>query len=186
MDTSKITESLLNLLAEVPSSDYEASATPVLDARKIIEKASWIAGGVSGALSVPPGPFGLITVLPDLIAMWRIQAQMVSDIAAVYGKSPFLTREVLLYCLFKQGASQLLRDVIVRVGDRVVLRRTSARAFENIITQLGVRLSKKFFGRSVSRWIPIAGAIAVGWYSRYDTRQVGYAAMDLFSQELSL
>jgi hypothetical protein len=89
-----------------------------------------------------------------------------------------------VYCLFKEGATQLLRDIIVRAGDRIVLRRTSVRVFENIIEKLSIRVSKRFLGRSISRWIPVAGALAVGWYSRYDTQHVGYLAMDFFSQQL--
>ncbi|WP_253715911.1 EcsC family protein [Bdellovibrio bacteriovorus] len=181
---TKITESLTALLTHVPSSSYEKSPNPVLAAQKIIEKSAWMAGGVSGALAVPVGPLGMMTVVPDLVAVWRIQAQMVSDIAAVYGKSTVLTRETLVYCLFQEGAGQLFRDVIVRAGDRIVLRRTSARVFENLIEKLGIRLSKRFLGKSISRWIPIAGAIAVGWYSRHDTQHVGYVTMDFFSQSI--
>jgi hypothetical protein len=184
MEVSKVTESLLDLLTQVPASSYEKSPTPVLAAQKIIEKSAWMAGGISGALAVPPGPLGLLTVLPDLVAIWKIQAQMVADVAAVYGKSSFLSREALVYCLFKEGAAQLLRDIIVRAGDRIVLRRTSVRVFENLVEKLSIRVGKRIFGRSISRWIPIAGAVAVGWYSRYDTQHVGYAAMDFFSQQL--
>jgi len=32
-----------------------------------------------------------MTILPDLFGIWRIQAQLVADIAAVYGKTGFLT-----------------------------------------------------------------------------------------------
>lgn len=182
---NQITQSLTGLLTQVPSSSYLKSATPVLEARKIIEKSAWMTGGVSGALAIPVGPLGMVTVVPDLVAVWRIQAQMVADIAAVYGKTSVLSREVLVYCLFEQGAESLFRDVIVRAGDRIVLRRTSTRVFENIIEKLGIRFSKRFLGRSVARWIPIAGAMAVGWYSRHDTQRVGYTTMDFFSQKIS-
>ncbi len=182
--TSKITQNLTDLLTQVPSSSYERSPTPVLAAQKIIEKHAWVAAGISSAMALPVGPLGMLTVLPDLVAMWRVQAQMVADIAAVYGKSSYLNKEVLVFCLFKEGATQLLRDIIVRAGDRIVLRRTSVRVFENILEKLGVRLSRRLLGSSVSRWVPIAGALAVGWYSRYDTQHVGYAAMDLFSRDM--
>lgn len=174
----------MNLLTQVPTSSYDKSPTPVLAAQKIIEKHAWLAGGISSAMAIPVGPLGMLTVLPDLVSMWRIQAQMVADIAAVYGKSTYLNKEVLVFCLFKEGATQLLRDIIVRAGDRIILRRTSVRMFENILEKIGVRLTRRLLGSSVSRWIPIAGALAVGWYSRYDTQHVGYAAMDLFSRDM--
>lgn len=179
-----LTQKLLELLTDIPQSAYEKSATPVLSAQKIIEKYSWMTGGVSGAMAIPPGPLGMLTVVPDLLAVWRLQAQMVADIAAVYGKSSFLSKEVLAYCLFQEGSSSLLRDVIVRAGDRIILRRTSVRIFENILQKAGFRLGRRILGTGLSRWIPIAGALTVGWYSRYDTQRVGYSAMDFFSRHL--
>ena len=58
--------------------------------------------------------FGMLTVLPDLIAIWRIQAQMVSDIAGLYGKEVALTRAHMVYCLFRHATTQVARDVVVR------------------------------------------------------------------------
>lgn len=181
---SDLTQKLLELLTETPSSSYAKSPTPVLAAQKIIEKYAWMAGGVSGTMALPPGPLGMLTVVPDLVAVWRLQAQMVADIAAVYGKSSFLSPEVLAYCLFQEGSSSLLRDVIVRAGDRIILRRTSVRVFENILTKSSLRWGRRILGTGLSRWIPIAGAVTVGWYSRHDTQNVGYAAMDFFSRHL--
>ena len=42
---------------------------------------------------MPPGPLGWLTIAPELLAVWKIQAQMVSDLAGVYGKAATLTRE---------------------------------------------------------------------------------------------
>lgn len=109
---------------------------------------------------------------------------MVSDIAAIHGKTGFLTREALLFCLFKHGASQLFRDIVVRVGERYVLRKTSLRMVQRLCERLGLRVSQRMLGATISRWIPVAGAVAVGWYTRYDTQQVGQSALDLFSKDI--
>jgi hypothetical protein len=37
-------------------------------------------------MALPPGPLGLATVIPDLLAIWKLQQQLVADIAAVFGK----------------------------------------------------------------------------------------------------
>jgi len=58
--------------------------------------------------------------LPDLYAIWRVQAQLVSDIAAVYSKTVFLTKETMLFSLFRHAAAQAVRDLIVRTGERVL------------------------------------------------------------------
>ncbi len=73
---------------------------------------------VSASLALPPGPLGMLTVLPDLFVIWKIQRQLVADIFALHGRTVELTRTHMLYCLFRHMASQVLRDVVVRAGER--------------------------------------------------------------------
>ncbi len=47
---------------------------------------------VSGSLALPPGPLGMLTVLPDLLLIWKLQRQMVADIFALHGRTAELTR----------------------------------------------------------------------------------------------
>ena len=180
-----IANSLLDLVSQIPASTHQTSNTPVKDSAQVIKSASLRAASVSAALAIPPGPLGMVTILPDLLLIWRIQAQMVSDIAAIHGKTGFLTREALLFCLFKHGASQLFRDIVVRVGERYVLRKTSLRMVQRLCERLGLRVTQRMLGASISRWIPVAGAVAVGWDTRYDTKQVGQSALDLFSKDIT-
>ena len=72
----------------------------------------------------------MLTVLPDLYLIWKSQRQMVADIFALHGRTAELTRTHMLYCLFRHLASQVLRDVVVRAGQRVVVQQLSAGALE--------------------------------------------------------
>ena len=81
------------------------------------------AAALSGTLALPPGILGMLTVLPDLVAIWRIQAQLVADIAGLYGRNMQLTRTHMLYCLFRHATSHVARDVAVRAGQRLVVQR---------------------------------------------------------------
>ena len=36
----------------------------------------------SSGLSLPPGPLGWLTLLPELRSLWQLQTQLVADIAA--------------------------------------------------------------------------------------------------------
>ncbi len=83
---------------------------------------------LSGSLALPPGPLGMLTVLPDLYLIWKIQRQMVADIFALHGRTAELTRTHMLYCLFRHMASQVLRDVVVRAGERALVRQLSSTA----------------------------------------------------------
>jgi hypothetical protein len=113
---------------------------------------------------LPPGVLGWLTVVPELIGIWKLQAQMVSDIAAVYGKRKTLGREQMVYCLFKHVSAQLFRDVVVRVGERVVIQQTSLKFIQNLARSIGVQVSKTVISKGASRFVPLLGAVTVGAY----------------------
>lgn len=135
---------------------------------------------------MPPGVLGWLTLVPELVGVWRVQAQMVSDIAAVYGKSAYLGRDQMAYCLFKHVSAQLFRDLVVRVGERVVMRVASLGLIQTLAKTLGVKISQKVIGRGITRFVPLVGAVGVGAYAYLDTLQVAKTAMELFSSEITL
>jgi hypothetical protein len=89
----------------------------------------------------------------------------------------------MLYCLFKHVSAQLFRDVVVRVGERVVIRQTSLKALQNLAQQVGVQISKAVISKSASRFVPLLGAVWVGAYAYYDTLQVARTAVELFERD---
>lgn len=129
-----------------------------------------------------PGPLGLLTLLPDLLAIWKIQAHLVSDIAAVYGLQGQLTREHMLYCLFKHTAAQAVRDLVVRAGERFLIKKASFTVIQQIARKLGLTVKKKVIGGGVSRFLPLVGAMGVGGYAYYDTAKVAATAIELFEK----
>jgi len=173
----------MDLVLHVPASTEHAVVHPAERAHAIARKAARTASVVSGSMSLPPGFLGWLTVLPELVGVWKLQAQMVSDIASVYGKSKTLGREQMVYCLFKHVSAQLFRDVVVRVGERFVIRQTSLKVLQSLAQQLGVQISKAVISKSASRFVPLLGAVGVGAYAYFDTLQVAKTAVELFEQE---
>jgi hypothetical protein len=118
--------------------------------------------------------------------VWKLQAQMVADIAAVYGKSASLSREQMIYCLFKHVSAQLFRDVVVRVGERFVIQQASLAFIQSAARTLGVKVTQNIIGKGVSRVVPLLGAVGVGAYAYFDTTQVAKTAIELFSKDIVL
>jgi hypothetical protein len=183
---AKIADAILRLVARVPKTDEPASRTPAERARAIAGTAAAKAALAAGTLAVPPGPLGWVTLLPELIAVWRIQSQMIADIAAVYGKAPSLTREQMVYCLFRNVAAQAVRDVVVRAGQRFIVRRLSSKALDAVARKVGLRLTARTVGKGVARWLPVAGALGVAAYAFYDTGRVAQTANELFAHEIEV
>ena len=181
--TEAITKVILDVVTFVPTTKVSVDASPRERVKAIQTAASLKAAAVSGTLSLPSGPFSFVVILPDLISVWRIQAQMVADIAGAYGQSAHLSQEHMMYCLFRHAAAQLVRDLAARVGERVIIQRASGRALQAIARRLGIRLSRQAIAKSAARWLPVIGSIGVAGYAYYDTAQVAATATELFDAE---
>ena len=175
-----------DLATGIPPSSEPLSAKPKERAREIVRVAGLKAGAMSAGFALPPGPMGMLTVIPDLLKVWQIQQQMVADVAACFGKSAQLNRQMMVYCLFRHGAAMLLRDVVARVGQRIIVKQSSLRVLQNILRRIGVQVTQKAVGKTLSRWVPIVGPIVIGGYSLIDTRNVGKTAIDTFEREIEI
>lgn len=177
----RIAQQILDFLSDIPSSREHAHEHPRERAEAIALAARRKAFLASSSLALPPGPLGWLTVLPELVAIWKIQAQMVADIAAACGRHTTLTREQMLYCLFRHAASQAVRDLAVRAGQRWIVHAATAHAIRNVAERIGVKLSERALGSLLARMLPVAGALGVGAYAWYDTRQVARIAIAMFT-----
>ena len=169
------------IITAIPAPQTRAVGNPDEEAAAIARHAAQRAALLSGSLALPPGPLGLVTVLPDIYLIWKTQRQMVADIFALYGRSAELTRVHMLYCLFRHAASQALRDIVVRTGQRIIVEQLSGGALKQIVSKVGITLSKRVAGNAASRWVPLAGAAAVGAYAYWDTLQVAKTARRLLA-----
>lgn len=176
----KITNLLLDVITDIPESLYEKSELEDAKVQKLIKRAALKASAVSATLSVPAGLTGVLTSIPDIVAVWRIQAQLVADIAATYGKGAMLSREAMIWCLFRHSAASLMRDIVVRTGSRLVVQKLSLTALQKIAQKIGLKISTKLLGKAALRAIPAIGALGNGAYTYYDTFEVGKTANSYF------
>jgi hypothetical protein len=181
-ELGKVQSAIMDLVVAIPESAEQPVELPAVRAHAIAKAAARKNSLIAASMALPPGILGWLTVLPELLGVWNVQAQMVADIAAVYGKKQALGREQMLYCLFKHVAAQLFRDVIVRVGERAVVQQTTTKVLQSLAQQLGLALSKTLLKRSAARFVPLLGAATVGAYAYLDTLQVAKNATELFER----
>lgn len=176
----KLGSVLFDLITDIPESIYKQQIKPDEKVKRLTRQAAIRAAAVSTTLSVPAGFTGVITSIPDIAAVWRIQAQLVADIAATYGRVALLSREAMIWCLFRHSAAQILRDIAVRTGSRIVVQKLSMAALQTLLKKIGIHVSSKVFGKVALRAIPAIGAIGNGAYTYYDTNEVGKTAAAYF------
>lgn len=180
----KLTEGLMDLVMWVPTSAEVVADDPHACSLELLHKASKKAAGISGAAALVPGPLGMLTLIPDLLAIWSVQAQLVADIAAIHGKSETLSKEQMIWCLFKHSMAHLGRDLVVLAGERFIVRRQTVQFIQMVVGKLGVKIAQRLLGKTMARYLPVFGAAAVARYAYVDTKQVGHTAMMLFSKEV--
>ena len=185
---SKLTNAILNYAAKVPLSKVTPNRSPDADAdtdtaaHSITQSAARKAALAAGSLALPVGPLGWLTVLPEMVAVWKIQSQMVADLAALHSQSASLTSTHMLYCLFKHSAAQAVRDLGVRAGERLVFKQGSLKLMQAVALGLGKNITQRAIGKRASRWLPLVGAVGVGAYAYYDTVQVAKTAAALLQE----
>jgi hypothetical protein len=183
MDTqANLGDRVLALVVQPHATECKPTPRPQDAAARAIEGAAAKAALAAGALALPAGPLGWATIAPEMMAVWRIQRQLVADIAALYGRSAELGPAQMMWCLFRHTAAQALRDLGVRVGERVIVRPAAQALLQRVAGAVGVHLGKQVASRALSRWVPLLGAAGVGAYAYWDTRQVGRAAQQLFER----
>ncbi|EMY62908.1 hypothetical protein [Leptospira terpstrae] len=185
--TEGFLEGLVELFAGLE--DYRSPYAPTIQPpdnliQELVQNASFKSGLVSATCSLPPGPLGILSILPELLFVYRIQGHLILDIAALYGKEVQVTKELLLYCLFKHGGAQVFRKIIEESSLKILIRPTTVRVFQTMLEKLGILISKSIIRKQFARWIPIGGAVVTGTFAYYDTKRVGKTAMDLFSKEI--
>lgn len=180
------TEKLLNLLMGLENyhSPYAQTVSDPSDLIDVlIKNASLKALGISSVLSLPQGSIGLLTFLPEFIAIYRVQAQLIKDIAALYGKEAFVTREMIVYCLFGEMNPPLFRKFIEDTGTRLIIRPLSIHALNRLLEKIGILTARKYQKNSF-RWMPLLGSLLSGSLSYLDTGRIGETARKAFSRDL--
>ncbi len=173
---------LLDFVASIPAPRTRERADASVQARGLARRAAVKAALTSGTLALPPGPLGWFTIAPELIAVWKMQRQLVVDIAGLYGRSGEVRREHLLFCLFGHTSAGAFSDVVLRVGERWVVRQTPLTALYAIANKIALRIAQRGASRVVTRWMPVAGAVAIGGFVYADTGKVADAAIALFGE----
>jgi len=179
--SQRIAEVILDYVGQTPASTEQVRRKPARRARAIARHATRHAALTAGSLTLPPGPLGWLTLLPELRALWRLQTQMVADIAGCHGKTAVLGREEMLYCLFRHTDPQAVRDLVSQIGNRFVVQRAARPELQSVVLKIGLHISQRLIGKGLSRWIPVFGALGAGVYAYYDTARVAHTAIDFFA-----
>ena len=138
---------------------------------------------ISGSISLIPGPLGMAAALPELVLVFRNQLQMVCDIGRAMGKDREMSTELLLG-IFARSLGVGAMGVMTIHSGKVLVRRSSLRILQSIIAALGGKITQRALKGMIGKWLPGIGAMAMGYYSRYTTIEMGQKAVEIFGMEI--
>lgn len=152
------------------------------EAEAIIEDHARRAAALVSACNLVPGPLGMLGVVPEVVAVLRLEFLMVSDLAWALGH-PRITRELLLGILLLGMGGE--PDGLLEIhGGRVAVKRASDRLVKKLVGTLAARLLKRLVGSAVARWLPVVGLAALAARSYAATARFGAKAREILARDL--
>lgn len=138
---------------------------------------------ISGAASLIPGPWGMMAVIPELVAVTRNQIAMIHEIGMAHGKGKIITKE-LLAGIFLTALGTGATSLLILQGSKVLVKRASLRTFQKIIVLLAGKITQQALKSTISKWLPVVGAAAMAAWSGHLTHRIGNKAHEIFSMNI--
>lgn len=163
-------------------------------ARHAIRAAKIKAATAGAATGVASGPITMIpAAIADMWAVLKIESMLIGVIAALLDPEALrneheMLRTDVIGVLFPAAASQALRQVGIRAGERLsqaVLRRYATEDMLRLVTRMAAGLIGKQLTRDalVKKAIPLVGmGIGAGW-NWLEVQAIGLRAMRYYSQQ---
>ena len=166
---------------------YKDESGPVGTPDEMIDEAAHKAFKISTALGLIPGPIGFVSIIPEAVAITRLDINLIHRIARHYNRTEMVDKEIVLLILANvmgvAGGEALIR----KAGAALVIRSANTRAVRALARKIGTRIVDRAAEKAIGRWIPLLTAPFFGYFSRSLTRRVGKEAKNLISpQELTV
>ena len=177
----RILENVLDTLGPNPD-EITVDGSP----QKMIRKASRAAFLISTGAGIPTGPVGLATIIPEVVAITKLQINLIFKVAKFHQQEAKVNKTIILTVLGVAMGVVLKHALINKVGTRLIVKSLSAEGAKRITREIGEKFAAGLLKRGLGRWIPLMLAPVFGYLSLSMTRKIGREAESLFSHELEV
>jgi histone H3/H4 len=153
---------------------------------EMIDEAARRAFRISTALGFIPGPLGMATILPEVAALTRLQANLIRRIARHHGKEHRVSKELMLLILANATGVTAGEMLLRKAGTTLVLKSMNTRAVRTMARKVGTRMVDMAAKKALGRWIPVITAPFFGYFSQSLTRKIGREAQRLFLRGMEI
>lgn len=140
---------------------------------------------IAAGSSLVPGPWGMLTAVPEIALIIKNQLKMIYDIGQAYGKGKIMNRDLLL-SVFASGIGLGATSLAMMHGSKYIIKRASLRFFQKLVIMLAGRVSQQLIKSIVSKYLPVAGSIVMGAWARHSTQTIGKKAKQFLRSEIQM
>ena len=155
-------------------------------AEEMTNAASWKAFSISTAAAIPPGPFGLATILPEIVAVTKIQMNLIYRIAKYHQQAGKVNRTLVLLIFGNALGFAVGSEFFKTMGSRLLMESAGSQGVGNIALRIGKKISTRILPKTVARWVPFVLAPIFGAFSKSMTMKIGREADKIFSKDLAI
>lgn len=80
--------------------------------------------------------------------------------------------------------AQVMKDIAVKVGERMLVRRATLKIMQVALQKIGIKITQRLIGKSITRWLGPLAALGVAGYAYYDTAKVAETSIEFFACEI--
>lgn len=124
---------------------------------------------IAAASSIVPGPFGILSAVPELLLNFKNQMFMIYDLGCAYGKENFINKDLLLEIPLAAFGGNT--DLAALQNTSNLLDSSDEFLFEKA-KALAKAVMEKSLKKSVVQFVPIAGPIIMGTWAKMTTFKI--------------
>lgn len=163
------------------NSDSKNSKYTEKDVDKIIKHYSKRNMVLAAASSIVPGPFGVLTSIPELLLNFGNQMNMIYDLGCAHGKENFINKDVLLEIpMAAFGGNTNLSNL---QNDAADLLDSPETVLMDKAKELGTSVIEKSLKKSIVQFIPVAGPVLMTTWAKMNTKKISNGAVQFLDSK---
>lgn len=138
---------------------------------------------IAAATSIVPGPFGILGAVPELLLNFNNQMSMIYDLGCASGKENFINKDVLLDIPIAAFGGNTNLAALQNSGKELLDSPQSLLADK--AGTLAKSITERVLKKSVVQFIPVAGPILMGVWSKMATRKISTISINFLDNQKS-
>ncbi len=152
--------------------------------KQLSHSASWKAFASSAIVGLIPAPVAYAAIVPELIALVKIQVNLIYSIAEYHGQAEKINGTLLMYIFGTQMGVQGGQYLTHVQGSKLVVSALTAQASVELAKKIGIKITEKAVAQAAGRLVPLVVSPLFGYFAKRMTLEVGRRADDLFSEDI--